>query len=88
MVKGISSRKGSARFTYFQPLNIFNIELYHYENREMHNLKELSLAFIPENIPGDIYRSSVALFISEVLYNVIREEDAKQACCTTSLNHP
>ncbi|MFN2336637.1 MAG: DNA repair protein RecO, partial [Bacteroidales bacterium] len=36
MVKGISSRKGGARFNYFQPLNIFNLELYHYENRELH----------------------------------------------------
>ena len=76
MVKGISSKKGGARFTYFQPLNIFNMELYHYENRELHNLREMSLAFIPKTTPGDIYRTTVALFISEVLYNIIREEDA------------
>jgi DNA repair protein RecO (recombination protein O) len=79
MVKGLSSRKGSAKFSYFQPLNIFNAELYHYEKRELHNLKELSLAFIPKNITGDIYRSSIALFISEILYNVIREEDMNRA---------
>jgi len=75
MVKGISSKRGGARFTYFQPLNIFNIELYHYENRELNNLKEMSLAFIPKMTPGDIHRTTVALFISEVLYNIIREED-------------
>jgi DNA repair protein RecO (recombination protein O) len=78
MVKGISSRKGGTRFNYFQPLNIFNIELYHYENRELHNLKEMSLAFIPKTIPGDIQRTTVALFISEILYNIIREEDANR----------
>lgn len=78
MVKGISSRKGGARFNYFQPLHIFNLELYRYENRELHNLKELNLAFIPEKIPGDIHRTSLALFISELLYNVIREEDANR----------
>lgn len=78
MVKGISSRKGGARFNYFQPLNIFSLELYRYENRELHNLKELSLAFIPEKIPGDIHRTSVALFISEIIYNIIREEDVNR----------
>ncbi len=78
MVKGISSRRRGTRFNYFQPLNIFNLELYRYENREIHNLKEMSLAFIPEKIPGDIHRTSVALFISEILYNVIREEDANR----------
>lgn len=78
MAKGISSRKGSARYNYFRPLNIFNLELYRYENREIHNLKEISLAFIPEKIPGDINRTTVALFMSEILYNIIREEDANR----------
>jgi DNA repair protein RecO (recombination protein O) len=78
MVKGISSKKGSIRFNYFQPLNIFNTEIYHNSNRELHNLKELSLAYIPERIPGDIHHTSVALFISELLYNVIREEDVNK----------
>ena len=78
MAKGISSRRGGAKFNYFRPLNIFNLELYHRENRELHNLKEMSLAFIPRNIHGDIIRTSVAMFISEILYNVIREEDANR----------
>ncbi len=78
MVKGISSKRGSARFNYFQPLNIFNTELYYYENRELHNLKEMSLAYIPKRISGDIHRTTVAMFISELLYNVIREEDVNR----------
>ena len=78
MAKGISSRRGSMKFNYFQPLNIFNLELYHRENREVHNLREMSLAFIPGKISGDITRTSVAMFISEILYNVIREEDANR----------
>jgi DNA repair protein RecO (recombination protein O) len=78
MVKGISSRRGSMKFNYFQPLNIFNLELYHRENREVHNLREMNLAFIPGKISGDITRTSVAMFISEILYNVIREEDANR----------
>lgn len=78
MVKGISSKRGTARFNYFQPLNIFNTELYYYENREMHNLKEMTLAYIPKRIHGDIHRTSVAMFISELLNNVIREEDVNR----------
>lgn len=78
MVKGISSKRGTARFNYFQPLNIFNTELYYYENRELHNLKEMMLAYIPKRIHGDIHRTTVALFISELLHNVIREEDVNK----------
>lgn len=78
MVKGISSKRGSARFNYFQPLNIFNTELYYYENRELHNLKEMSLAYVPQRIYGDIHRTTVAMFISELLHNVIREQDVNK----------
>lgn len=78
MAKGISSRRGSTKFNYFQPLNILNLELYHRENRDLHNLKEMSLAYVPGKIHGDITRTSVAMFISEILYNVIREEDANR----------
>ncbi len=76
MVKGVSSRRGSVRLNYFQPLNIFNTELYYYENREIHNLKELSLAYIPKTIHGDIHRTTIAIFMGEIIYNIIREEDA------------
>ena len=78
MVRGISSKKGGVRFSYFQPLSIFNAEIYYHDNRELHNLKEMSLAYIPKRIPGDIRYSSIALFISELLYNVIREEDTNR----------
>jgi DNA repair protein RecO (recombination protein O) len=78
MVKGLSSRKGGPRLSYFQPLNVFNIELYYYERKELQNLREMSLEHIPSKITGDISRSSIALFISEILYNVIREEDVNK----------
>jgi DNA repair protein RecO (recombination protein O) len=38
----------------------------------------MSLSFVPKNIFGDIHRSSIALFISELLYSVIREEDVNR----------
>ena len=75
MVRGLATRKGNARFSYFRPMNVFSLEIYHSEKREIHNLKDMSLAFIPKNTPADIRRSTLALFISEVLYNIIREED-------------
>jgi DNA repair protein RecO (recombination protein O) len=78
MVRGLSSKKSTARFSYFRPMNVFSLEIYHSEKREVHNLKEMSLAFIPKNTPSDIRRSTLALFISEVLYNIIREEDVNR----------
>ena len=38
----------------------------------------MSLAYIPKRIHGDIHRTTVAMFISELLDNVIREEDVNK----------
>ena len=78
MVKGVSTKKGNARYLYFQPLYIFDIEIYYHDSRDLHILKELSLAFTPVEMPFDIHKSTIALFLSEVLYSVIREEDVNR----------
>jgi DNA repair protein RecO (recombination protein O) len=75
VVKGISSKKGYNRNIYFQPLFLFNLEFYLRESRELQTLKEISLDYTPTGIPVDINKSSIALFLSEMIYAVIREED-------------
>jgi len=75
MVKGLSAKKGKNRYLYFQPLYLFDLEIYYRDAREMHNLKEINLSFTPVNIPTDLFKSTISLFISEILYATIREED-------------
>jgi len=75
VVRGVTGKKGSNRNIYFQPLYLFNLEFYKRETRELQTLKELSLYFTPTEIPVNIFKSTIALFISEVLFSVIREEE-------------
>ena len=78
MVRGLSAKKGKTRYLYFQPLYLFDLEIYYRETKEMHNLKEINLSFTPLNIPIDIFKSTISLFISEILYATIREEDVNR----------
>jgi len=75
VVKGVSGKKRTNRNVYFQPLYLFNLEFYKRETRELQVLKELSLDFTPTEITVNIYKSTIALFLSEVLFSVIREEE-------------
>jgi len=79
IVKGISSKKKTTRNIYFQPLYIFDIEFYRRETREMQTLKDLTLIYTPSDIPVNIFKSTISLFLSEVLYSVIREEEVNHA---------
>jgi DNA repair protein RecO (recombination protein O) len=78
MVKGLSSKKGNNRYLYFQPLFLFDLELYYRDTRDMQNLKDLNLSYTPVNIPTDISKSTISLFTAEVLYATIREEDVNR----------
>jgi len=79
IVKGISSKKKTTRNIYFQPLYIFDLEFYRRETREMQTLKDLTLIYTPSEIPVNIFKSTVSLFLSEVLYSVIREEEVNHS---------
>jgi DNA repair protein RecO (recombination protein O) len=79
MVKGTTTRKKTTRNIYFQPFYLFTLEFYRRESRELQTLKELSLAYTPVEIPVKIYKSTIALFLSEVVYSVIREEEVNLA---------
>ena len=79
MLKGIlSSKKGALKKSLFQPLSIINlITQVKNQNREgLHFIKEARIRFPLIEIPSDIKKNAVALFLSEVMTRVISEEGA------------
>ena len=71
--KGIRSPKSKIRPNLLQPLFILNIEAYFKETRELHLVKDISLDR-PLDFPYDIRKSTQAMFLSEILYKVLKEE--------------
>jgi DNA repair protein RecO (recombination protein O) len=74
LIKGMRNRKTGKHNILFQPMFILDLELYYKPTREMQSLKEFSVFFTPYNIYDNIRKSSVAIFLGEVLTSVLREE--------------
>jgi DNA repair protein RecO (recombination protein O) len=75
LVKG-SRRKGSAiKPVFFQPLSLLELTIYHKEKNTLHSIREVRFSDTYQSVPFDIRKSSMALFINELLYKTIREED-------------
>ena len=79
LLKGIlSSKKGALKKSLFQPLNI--ISLITQVNNQNHErllfIKEARVHFPLFEIPSNIKKNTIALFLSEVLTKVISEEGA------------
>jgi len=75
MVRGTSSRKSKFKAALFQHLSLLDLVIYRNEKKEIHHLKEVKTAYPFASIPFNIKKSSIAIFINEVLYKSIKEEE-------------
>jgi DNA repair protein RecO (recombination protein O) len=76
LLKGVlKSRKSKFKPAYFQPLTIIEIEADHNVNRSLHYLKDIKIQNDFESIHTNIIKSAMAMFLAEVLNNVLKEEE-------------
>lgn len=73
-----SSKKSNQKIAYFQPLNILEIEANHKNKGTLEYFKEVKISYNYQNINTDIVKSSMLLFLSEVLHNSIFEEEKNE----------
>jgi DNA repair protein RecO (recombination protein O) len=77
-----SSRKSNQKIAYFQPLTILEIEAVHKNKGTLENFKEIKIALPFHSIHSDVVKSTIAMFISEILHHSIHEEEKNEAFFT------
>lgn len=77
-----SSRKSSQKIAYFQPLTILEIEAVHKNKGTLENFKEIKIAMPFHSIHTDIVKSTIVMFISEILHHSIHEEEKNELLFT------
>lgn len=73
-----SGKKSNQKIAYFQPLTILEIEANHKNKGGLEHFKEIKLAIPYQTINNDIYKSTIVIFLSEVLSNCIQEEEQNE----------
>lgn len=71
---GVRSAKGKHKMALFQPLNLLDLDLF-LKDKGLCRISEAKSAYPFKEIPYNIYKSSIALFLAEVLYKVLKEEE-------------
>jgi DNA repair protein RecO (recombination protein O) len=75
LVKGVRRQHAKIKPGLFQPLTLLDLVVYHKEKSSLQNLKEANYLHPYQTIPFDIRKSSIALFINELFYKSIHEEE-------------
>lgn len=74
-----SSRKTSQKMAYFQPMTILEIDANHKNKGTLEHFKEIKIAAPFQSIHSDIYKSTIVMFISEILHHSIHEEEKNES---------
>lgn len=77
-----STKKSAQKIAYFQPLNLLEIEATHKNKGNLEYLKEIRLANPYLTINTNIFKASIAVFLSEVLHHCIKEEEKNDSLYT------
>lgn len=77
-----SGRKTSQKMAYFQPMSILEIEATHKNKGTLEHFKEIKIAAPFQSIHSDIFKSTIVLFLSEILHHSIHEEEKNETLFT------
>ena len=79
LVNGVRSSKAKNKSVFFQPLSLLQLVVYHRPDKGLQRISSLAFANRFVSIPFDITKSAQSIFIAELLYRTIREEEANHA---------
>ncbi len=74
MVKGMRSKGSGKHNAFFQTMSMLDVVLYYKESRNIHHLREFSVPYSLSGIYTDIRKSCIAVFLGEILSQVLKEE--------------
>jgi DNA repair protein RecO (recombination protein O) len=75
MIKGIRRASSNLKPAFFQPLSLLDLVVYHKQRSTLNSIKEAGYFHSYQTVSFDIRKSSIALFIQELTYKTIREEE-------------
>lgn len=78
IVNGAKKPKAKISRNMLQPLHLLDMVVYHKEAGSVQRIKELKNSPLLQTIPYDVIKSSLAMFLNEVLYKAIRQQSADE----------
>ena len=79
IIKSVSGKKSHRWKALLQGLTLLDMVVYEKSSTSLQYIKEISSGYSFHHLPFDIRKSTIALFLNEIIYKAIGEESANQA---------
>lgn len=81
IVNGVRSKSGKGKIALYQPLTPLDLVVYHKESGGIMRIKETKCLYPFQNITTDVKKTTIALFIEELVNKTIKEEAHPAELC-------
>lgn len=78
LVNGVRSKSAKGKIALFQPLTLLDLVVYYKENANIKRIKEVKCLYQYQSLTADLRKSTIAIFISEVLNKTVKDESHAQ----------
>lgn len=79
LLRGVlKSKKGLTKIAYFQLLSQLQLVIDYNPNRSLHTIKESRINHLYNSLHSNILKSSIVMFLAEVLTNTLKEEEQNE----------
>lgn len=78
LLQGVRKNKSKIRTSMIQPLHLVQMVVYHKENGGLQRISELRNDPLLNNISTDVIKTSVSMFICELLYQTLKEQPSDE----------
>lgn len=71
---GVRSKRAKGKIALFQPLTLLDLVVYYKENASIKRIKEIKCLHQYQTLSTDIRKSSLAMFINEIMNKAVKDE--------------
>ncbi len=76
LVRGVRRQKSKTKQLLFQPLTLVSMVAYHKQTGKLQGIREISLLKAYRSIPANIEKTTIAIFLAEVLSHALKNQEA------------
>lgn len=78
IINGVKKPRAKISRNMLQPLHLLDMVVYHKNTGQVQRIAELKNSPVLQTIPYDVIKSSIVLFLNEVLYKAVRQQSADE----------
>lgn len=79
LIHGANKKKSLVRAALLQPLSLVELDVFHKPGKEIQQIKDIRMGYQFGSIPYNPVKNSVALFLSELLFRILRQTEPDES---------